>query len=1038
MLQDQTITFNFSQGLNLKDDPWQVPVGQFLSLKNSVFTTGGRLTKRNGFAELTTIDADLNYITSLNDNLTAIGSSVYSLDDTTLKWTQKGTYVPIELSTLSLVKNAYNQAQADSSVLNGLVCTVYTDSAGSGNSYFFVVADATTGQNIIPPTPLPTASGAVSGSPRIFALSNYWIVVYPRLLAGATNLLYIAIPSLNPTATGFATNTIGVTVTVTTNPNWDGVVVGDSLYVGYNTLSGGQSIKVTELPLNSAILGNASNAPVTFSGYAATIMSLCADTTTSFPYIYVSFYSSASSTGYTLAVSTALVTLLAPTEIIASGAQNNITSVAQNAVCTVFYETVNAYGYDSSVPTDYINQVTITSTGTVSTPFIMVRSVGLASKAFTIDGIYYFLAAYESSAASGAGFQPTYFVINGTTSVETAPIVALKLAYSNGGGYLTLGLPSVTVDATTARLAYLYKDLLETQAPTAPDSAGLVDPALYTQTGINLANVTFASNAIDSVEIANGLQISGGFGWLYDGLFPVEENFFLWPDSVEVTTSSTGGNIVGQPSGYVSGQPIYYIQAIYSWTDNQGLVYNSAPSIPVAITGLSNVNTYTFTYYVPTLRLTYKVESPIRIRVYRWSVLNQNYYEVTSITNPTYNNLSVDYVTITDTLADASIVGNNLIYTTGGVVEDVNSPASSIMTLFDTRVWKVDAEDPNLLWESKQIIPGVPVEWSDLLTYYVAPSLGTTLNTGPMKALAPMDDKLIIFKSDSIFFINGTGPDNTGANSQYPTSPYFVTSTVGCTNQQSIVLMQDGLMFQTDKGIWLLGRDLSTVYIGAPVEAFNSSTVTSAVNVPATTQVRFALGTGEVLMFDYFYKQWGEFEGIPATSSCIVDGLHTFLNQFGEVYQESPGLYQDGDQPVLMSFLTSWINLGAIQGYERFYDFYLLANYLSPHNLLCQVAYDYNPSPLNSTLLAPQNFSSSVPSPFGVPTPFGAPIQLEQWRVHAKKQLCQSFQLSVQEVFDPSKGTVPGAGFTMTGISCNVALKKTTRPIRAANASGLS
>src|SRR5271156_3765101 len=120
MAQDQTITFNFSKGLDLKTDPWQVAFGQFLSLKNSVFTTGGRLTKRNGFKQLTPLAADLSYLTSLNNNLTAIGSSVYSLNDTTLQWTAKGTYIPIELSTLSLIKNSSGQIQADALVLNGL------------------------------------------------------------------------------------------------------------------------------------------------------------------------------------------------------------------------------------------------------------------------------------------------------------------------------------------------------------------------------------------------------------------------------------------------------------------------------------------------------------------------------------------------------------------------------------------------------------------------------------------------------------------------------------------------------------------------------------------------------------------------------------------------------------------------------------------------------------------------------------------------------------------------------------------------------
>jgi hypothetical protein len=61
---------------------------------------------------------------------------------------------------------------------------------------------------------------------------------------------------------------------------------------------------------------------------------------------------------------------------------------------------------------------------------------------------------------------------------------------------------------------------------------------------------------------------------------------------------------------------------------------------------------------------------------------------------------------------------------------------------------------------------------------------------------------------------------------------------------------------------------------------------------------------------------------------------------------------------------------------------------------------------------------------------------LEQWRIHAKQQLCQSFQITLQEVFDPGYLTEPGAGFTLSGLQVKVGIKKGLRPIRAANTVG--
>jgi hypothetical protein len=1043
MLERGNININFAQGLDTKNDPKQLSTGKFLKLENSVFTTGGRLSKRNGYSLLTTLPSTspASYLTTFNNNLVALGQSLYAYGSANSTWTNSGKYYPLELSTLPVIRNGFNQEQADAVVApNGLICIAYTEVQGSTTYYKFAVVDSTTGLAIVPPTPLP-AAGTIDGSPRVFLLGTNFVIVFTQNNSGQ-RLTYVTINSLAPAATGLATNDFAVGYTPYSGLSWDGVVVGNNIYFAYDTTSGGQTVAVTYLTEAAAVTGGTAFTPnvTPGSGKTATLVSLSVDMTVSnTPNIYVSFYNSGSSTGYTYAVNSALVQTLAATEIISSGTIDNLTSVAQNGVCTFFYEVANNYGYDSSIPTHYIRSNTITSTGTVGTSFISARSIGIASKAFLVSGNAYYLAAYESSAAAGAGYQPTYFLMDGTNSTAASPKVVAKLAYSNGGGYVTTGLPSVTVSGEVAQFAYLYKDLIESQAPALVESVGAVAPALYTQTGVNLATVTLPTTNIDSINPSNtsSLQMTGGFGWMYDGVQPIEENFFLWPDSVEVATATTGGNIVGQPTGWVSGQPSYYVQAIYSWTDNQGNAYNSAPSIPVAVTGLTNSTTYTFTYYVPTLRLTYKISTPITIRVYRWSVANQNYYETTSITSPVLNDTTVDYVTITDTQADASIVGNNLLYTTGGVVENVNSPASSVLTIFDTRAWKVDAEDPNLLWYSKQIIENTPVEWSDLFTYYVAPNTGTSTSVGPVTALAPMDDKLIIFHADAIYFINGTGPDNTGANSSYPNSPYFITSTVGCTNQQSIVLMQDGLQFQTEKGIWLLGRDLQTVYLGAPVEAFTTSTVNSSVNVPETTQVRFTLSSGQTLMYDYYYQQWGTFTGVPAVSSCLFQGSHTFLDKYGRVFQETEGSYLDGSNPVLMSFQTGPIVTSGISGYQRIYWIALTGSYSTPHKLNIQIAFNYGASSQYYQIL-PSNYTGVYGSDslYGQTSPYGGPGNLEQWRIQLQDQQCQSFQISLQETFDPTYGTVAGAGFTLSNMNCLVGIKKGIRPFEASKSTG--
>ena len=254
-------------------------------------------------------------------------------------------------------------------------------------------------------------------------------------------------------------------------------------------------------------------------------------------------------------------------------------------------------------------------------------------------------------------------------------------------------------------------------------------------------------------------------------------------------------------------------------------------------------------------------------------------------------------------------------------------------------------------------------------------------------------------------------------------------------------------MFQSDKGIWLLGRDLSTTYIGAPVEAYNSYAVNSAIAIPGTNQVRFTLSNGVMLMYDYYYQQWGTFAGSPAISSTIYQSLHTLLSSSGAISQETPGIYLDNGNPVLMSFTTSWIALAELQGYQRAFFFYLLGTYFTPHKLNLQIAYDYNSSPIQSTLISPTNYgpsygSSAMPV-YGQLNPYGggssdsgASSNIEQWRVFLTKQRCTSFQISLQEIYDPSFGAPAGQGLTLSGLNLVVGLKKGWRPQPAATSAG--
>ena len=1167
-LQKQQVNVNFDQGVNTKADPWQVPIGQFLNLENSVFDKIGQLKKRNGFSKIGDVpNQDATTISTFRGELTALGDRIYAYNNSTNSFLDKGRFQPVDIDVLQLVKNSDNQLQCDIAISsNNLICVVYYETNRTGNGYKFSVLDKTTGQNVVAPTEINPGTGTVTGPPRVFLVNNSFIVVFTATTSGVDSLRFISINSstLNiSSATTIASNY--VPAALNGNPTWDGVVCNDVLFIGYNASASG-GFYVAAVQSNLTVFPGVQ----IDSAHQATLVSACTDDTN----VYFSYYDSATGAGYVVGVtkstnsiittfspqawiltkftgdSTALsstITNISSTANIYKGTQlqatsptllfigtsinnivetiptstsltltnqaatsttgtvftlgavKNIASEVVNGQISIFSEIENYYPYISNVSpaeTNLIFKRTCTTSGTVgavpTSP--LKRGIGLASKAFVYNDTIYFLTAYSkgnySTLTSIRTNQPGYFLLDGSGNIIA------KLAYTNGGGYLTRGLPSVIVEGSEANLAYLFANLARpintsTNLPTTTQVN-----AVYTQTGVNLAKINLDGQVRSVSELGNNLNITGGFLWAYDGYQATEQGFFVYPDTVSVNFNTTTGSLTPDT---------YYYRIIYEWTDSQNNIFRSAPSIPVrfkietppaSFTGnftlgsniITNVSSTTglqvgqivtsagnlpagtrifsigtttvtvtdnalatastqtvtvtavssTTIYVPTLRLSYKTN--VNIIVYRWSTTNSNYYQISNNTipaTPNYNDPSVDYITITDTNT-VNNLGNALLYTTGGVIENIAPPPCSSTTIFDNRLWLVDAENKNLLWYSKIVLPETPVEMSDLFTVFVSPTKSAQGATGTITALCPLDDKLIIFKEDAIYYLNGVGPDATGANSQY-SEPIFITSTVGCINQQSIVFIPQGLIFESDKGLWLLGRDLSTNYIGAPVEIYTqSSTVKTALNIPNTNQVRFTMSSGVTLMYDYFFQQWGTFTGIPGISSTLYEQQHTFLNSFGQIFQEVPGIYKDGSNPVLMKFTTSWIALAGIQGFQRAYFLFLLGKYISPHTLTVGVSYDFNPVETQQTLITPTNYNAPFGGDplYGSSLTYGGGTSVEKWRVMLAQQKCDSLQFTVKENFDASLGVEAGAGLTLSGLNIIVGIKKGWTTIPAVNTAG--
>lgn len=994
-LQKQGYNFNFAKGLDTKTDPNQVEAGKFLVLENSTFVDGVSLSKREGFADVTKLPVTTqSKISTFSDSLVSTGTNLYAYNANNDKWINKGSALPVNLSTTNIISTSAAQTACDSQTAsNGLICTTFMEAGAA----YYQINDRISGSVIVQKTALP--SSAINA--KVFILDKYFIITF---MTTAPSFQFISIPIAN-VANPSAAVTIGAPAA--SSSAHDGYVANGRLFVAWNASDGGGAVRIVYITSTLFVSG-----AVVLATQVADLLSVTADISGSSPVIWVSWYRTSTGVSRHAAFNYAnMSTLLGVTTGINTAVVTQLTSVAKAGILYYYYQVTNTYSYTPNNRSDIVRKNTLTQAGVLGTASDVLRSVGIASKPFYADsGSTYLLYAYNGT------LEPTYFLGD-----STGNLVA-KLAFANGNGYISsFVLPSISVYADAYEISYLYKNTVQAQNRSETSTQS----AIYSTTGVKVASFTLESAKQYNYELAGSLHLTGGFLWQYDGSLPVEHSFHLYPEDITVTTSGVGGLITAQQ---------YYYQVCYEWTDAAGNLHRSAPSIPVGVVTIGATSSNTIN--IPTLRLTYK--SSVRIVVYRWSTAQQNYYQITNIASPTLNNKTVDSIAYVDTLADSAILGNTLIYTTGGVIENIAAPACNHGTMFKDRLALIDAENPNTVWYSKVTIQNVPVEFSDQFTVYVSPTSGAQGSTGKLSALSAIDDKLIMFKNAASYYLVGNGPDNTGANNDF-SEPTFITSTVGTDNPDSIVFMPMGLMFQSDKGLWALDRSLNSSYIGADVQAYNDDVVVSALSIPATNEVRFNLLNGVILVYDYFYQQWGTYNGnIQSVSACLWTGYHTLLNQFGQIRRQTPNVYLDGASPVLQKFTTSWFKLTGLQGFQRAQSMVLLAKYLTPHKITIDIAYDYNPSPSQTTVISPENYSAPYGSDsvYGASSPYGGPSDVEQERIFFDRQKCQSIQLTVTESYDPTLGAMAGAGFVMSGINLVIAGKDTKPRLAASQSTG--
>jgi hypothetical protein len=935
-VQWQKLELPLGLGIETKTDDAVSLNGELASLQNAVFTTGGTLRRRNGYARVGGASlTNPKALATFNGELLGIANGqLQTLTQNQTAWTARGACRSVAMTSQMLAQGPTYYSQPDAAYANGF--TVYAWVSSQDRLAHAMVIEQATGAVVLADTALSTYQ--IATNLQAFSCGNTLYVAYYN----GTNLVWRSLDTTSATPS-WTTETAIVSAKVFRFVN-----LGAQFALFYWT--GVNPVRGCNVSTAGAVSNDTAHTGMNYTGTGAFSCVLFAANR------LISICESASGDLKGKITSALWVTasVVFGIDSLSSVTIARATACASGSNVMVFWDVVPTGG---ATHTRYLKTAVFTGTGsTVTSAAVLFRSVSLASDAFVQDSAPHVWVKYYSNALTTNSSATQSYIANSGLFLVTGSGGIVSRALSSQG--LLAGDPSgfnqVASLATLATGTYLAA--FPALGPYDINQQGIG----FQTPGLASVEFDFSAERPRSVQLGQNLLVAGGCPTTYDGQNAVEQGFPIFPEqpaySSTVTAPATwasstaksvgallyGGNgfiyaaTVGGATGLVAptwptapgatvvdggvtwrcagnwstsnglGAGTYSYQVIYEWLDSKGQLHQSAPSPALSVTLGAGTTHAAVALSLVTLRMTRK--SGVRIAVYRTQA------DTTSLQRCGYmpNDTTADSVIFVDDLTDDVLESQPFI--NAGLVYEA-APPSTMCSQNQNRCFLAGLEDPYTVAPSLLGAAQYGWAWSSGLRFQVDPAFG------PVTGLATLDDKTIVFQKYRPNVILGEGPDNTGSGTPFTVQP--IASDVGCINADSIVATANGILFLSAKGWYLLGRDLSVQYAGSQVEAFNGQTYTAATVVPGATQIRLLASSGSTLMADYFVKseqgvswQWGTFTNHTGLDAVVWNGWYVYLDGSGNVLVESGYRDFDGTVPAV-SFKTVNIKFDGLQGFAR-------------------------------------------------------------------------------------------------------------------------
>jgi hypothetical protein len=513
-------------------------------------------------------------------------------------------------------------------------------------------------------------------------------------------------------------------------------------------------------------------------------------------------------------------------------------------------------------------------------------------------------------------------------------------------------------------------------------------------------------------ELGGTTMFTGGHTFRYDGTSTLENNFLLYPEILAATPGAVGG------SGMNNGTYSYLV--VFEASDANGNVDRSTTSLPKSATTTAGAGLGKVTLEIHNLPVTWHTPSNQRIiaSIFRTEAGGETYYFITSQTVDTTQTVFA-YV---DQANDSTIISRRIIYTQGGVLDREPAPPCDQLITHNNRIWGFTEKT---VFYSGDYVPGESPWFSTIQQFRIEAG-------GNITAIASLDERLIIFKRDRIFRVSGRGGNAQGTGSDL-TPPEVITSDCGCIDMRSLVVIPQGIMFQSDKGLYMLSRGDELTFIGMPVSAYLDTypVVRSAVMMPKTREVRFQVsdgaGEGMVLVYNYRDNRWTthtnyDYDGLTdRQDSVVVDGSYYTVDADANISKETDGEFTDPDNSYIVSELeTGWIKPAGKQGLVRCQRMTFLNEFMDDHVLEIEIDKNY----VDTAVQSSQFTSAEIES-----------FPQEQVSIHVQDQQGEAWRIRMTDA--TSAGVTTREGFRAKGVTLLVGVKRgTVEKIMQAGAKG--